>query len=252
MSIFVILGLLVCVKAQGTSSGTPVFVQTGKDLLLHVKEHVALEEGSDFRWKFNGSTNIVKLFANNKPNIPNNLKERVEFYVQNYSLCLKSVQKADSGRYTAVVNVNNDRVVAEYKVTVLDPVSPVNLTVSDSSDSCNVTVTCSTQDSHISRTFLCHNKTCSEEGGERSEGTPYPSSMNVYLKQGVIFCNHSNQVSWEHAKLEIKHHCEQLPEWVSAGFSVCLLKTIVFSIGLIIMVSAIISVHVMEKLKKQK
>ncbi|XP_073347750.1 SLAM family member 5-like [Pagrus major] len=207
------VSLLQSCETQGTSSGTPEFVQTGKDLILHVKERFALKKGDDFRWKFNGNTNIVKLGANIEPFIYDDYEGRVEFSIQNYTLCLKNVQKADSGRYTAVVSGNKDEVKAEYKVTALDPVSPVKLTVkSSSSDSCNLTVTCSTIDSHISSTFTCHNKTCSEEGGERSEGTPYPSSMNVYLKQGVIICNHSNQVSLERVELEIKHHCEQPPE----------------------------------------
>lgn len=48
-----------------------------------------------------------------------NYKGRVEISVQNYTLCLKNVQKADSGHYTAVVSGNKDQVVAEYKVTVL-------------------------------------------------------------------------------------------------------------------------------------
>jgi len=36
------------------------------------------------------------------------------------------------------------------------------------------------------------------------------------------------------------------------GLSVCLVKTCVFSVGLIIMVSAVITVHLMEKLNKNK
>ncbi|XP_030258822.1 uncharacterized protein LOC115572637 [Sparus aurata] len=202
------VSLLQSCETQGTSSGTPVFEQTGKDLLLHVKERVEMKKGSDFKWKVNGSTNIVKFFAKNDPIINDDYEGRVEFSVQNYILCLKNVQKADSGRYTATVSGNKDQVVADYKVTVLDPVSPVNLTVKSNSSDCNFTVTCSTLDSLISSTFLCHNKTCSQEGVNRSEVTPYPS-MNVYLKQGFIICNHSNKVSWEHMQLKNNHHCEQ-------------------------------------------
>ncbi|KAI3374673.1 hypothetical protein L3Q82_021243 [Scortum barcoo] len=82
-----------------------------------------------------------------------------------------------------------------------NPVSPVKVTVSScSSESCNLTVTCSTVDAHISSTFRCDNKTCSEEGGERSEDTTRPSSITVYLEQGIIICNHSNHVSWKQDK----------------------------------------------------
>ena len=107
------------VLLAGASSGTPVFVQRGEDLLLCVKERVEMKKGSDFKWKVNGRTNIVKFFGNNDPIIYDDYEGRVELYVQNYTLCLKNVQKADSGRYTAVVSGTFDRVVAEYKVTVL-------------------------------------------------------------------------------------------------------------------------------------
>lgn len=111
--------ILMSVLLAGTSSGTPLFVQTGKDLLLHVEERVEMKKGSDFKWSFNGSTNIVKFFAKNDPIINDDYEGRVEFSVQNYILCLKNVQKADSGRYTATVSGNKDQVVADYKVTVL-------------------------------------------------------------------------------------------------------------------------------------
>ncbi|XP_036939477.1 uncharacterized protein LOC119010946 [Acanthopagrus latus] len=201
------VSLLQSCETQGASSGSSVFVQTGNDLLLHVMEHVALDEESDFRWRFNGSTNIVKVDADNKTTIFKSYKSR-EISVQNYTLCLKNVQKADSGRYTAFVSGSKEQPVAEYEVTVLDPVSPVKLTVDSvsSSSDCNLTVTCSTLDSHISSTFTCDNKTCSQEGGERSD-----SSINVYQKQGFIICNHSNLVSFKQDELEIKDHCEQHP-----------------------------------------
>ncbi|KAM8727204.1 uncharacterized protein AB9X84_000990 isoform 2-T2 [Acanthopagrus schlegelii] len=142
-------------------------------------------------------------------------------------------------------------------VKAQDPVSPVKLTVdsvSSSSDSCNLTVTCSTQDSHISSTFTCDVKTCSQEGGERSGVTTSGASLRVYLVNDSIICNHSNQVSWTKNVTKIQDFCpcHAGSECVSAGISVCLLKMIVFSVGLIIMVSAVISVNVVEKLKKEK
>ncbi|XP_044076723.1 uncharacterized protein LOC122887501 isoform X2 [Siniperca chuatsi] len=138
-----------------------------------------------------------------------------------------------------------------------DPVSPAGLTVdsvSNSSDSCNLTVTCSAQDSHISSTFTCDHQTCSQEGGERSEVTTSGASLHVYLMNDSIICNHSNQVSWTNNMTKIQHFCPQHAgsESLSAGISLCLVKTVMFSVGLIIMVSAVISVHIMEKLKKQK
>lgn len=93
---------------------TPVFVQTGKDLLLDVKEPVTLDKKSDFLWKHNVTINIVKVFGNNKPKI---YKEGAES-LGNYSLLLKNVQQNDSGTYNAVISAAKDKTVAEYKVTV--------------------------------------------------------------------------------------------------------------------------------------
>ncbi|KAM6920084.1 uncharacterized protein PEZ65_012134 isoform 2-T2 [Lycodopsis pacificus] len=138
------------------------------------------------------------------------------------------------------------------------PVSPVELTVdsvdSRSSDSCNLTVTCSTQHSHISSTFRCVSRTCSQEGGERPELTTSGASLHVYLLNGAIICNHSNQVNWNEDFKRIEHFCPQYAgsEGSSAGTSVYLVKMVVFSVVLIIVVSAVITVHLMEKFRKHK
>ncbi|KAM6920627.1 uncharacterized protein PEZ65_012546 [Lycodopsis pacificus] len=186
------------------------------------------------------------------------------------------------------------------------PVSPVELTVdsvdSRSSDSCNLTVTCSTQHSHISSTFRCVSRTCSQEGGERPELTTSGASLHVYLLNGAIICNHSNHFNWTKDFKMTEHFCPQyagssavttvfvkkgddlilnvdadvpddsLVDWrfnkmayivifapdgdrsegSSAGTSVYLVKMVVFSVVLIIVVSAVITVHLMEKFRKHK
>ncbi|KAE8290579.1 hypothetical protein D5F01_LYC10165 [Larimichthys crocea] len=212
--LFAVFLLDLC-ETKGSSTVTPVFVQTGKDLLLDVKEPVTLDDDSDFTWRHNGTINIVKVFGNNKPKI---YKEGAES-LGNYSLLLKNVQQNDSGTYRALISAAKQRTVAEYKVTVQDPVSAVNLTVNCSSAP-NITVTCSTVDSRISSTFRCDNKTCSRE---RSDATTDPSSIDVYLDEGFIICNHSNHVSSEHKK-EIKSVCE--PPAVHDG-ALCLIQTAV-------------------------
>ncbi|XP_027147405.1 uncharacterized protein LOC109140109 [Larimichthys crocea] len=221
--LFAVFLLDLC-ETKGSSTVTPVFVQTGKDLLLDVKEPVTLDDDSDFIWRHNGAINIVKVSGNNKPKT---YKEGAES-LGNYSLLLKNVQQKDSGMYNAVISAAKDRTVAEYKVTVQDPVSAVNLTVNCSSAP-NITVTCSTVDSRISSTFRCDNKTCSRE---RSDATTDPSSIDVYLDEGFIICNHSNHVSWEHKK-EIKSKvCEPPPvtshvNWTATGIRLAVIGTVV-------------------------
>ncbi|XP_027128254.1 uncharacterized protein LOC109140113 isoform X3 [Larimichthys crocea] len=254
MSIFVILGLLVCIEAPGSSAVTPVFVKKGDDLLLNVTEDVP-QRFFVFVWIFK-ETVLVTVSHQGELLVSDAYTGRVEFTVKKFSVKLKNLQEADSGVYTAGVIAEKEQTLDEYNVTVQAPVSPVGLTVdsvSSSSDSCNLTVTCSTQDSHISSTLRCDTQTCSQEGGERSEVTTSGASLHVYLVKDSIICNHSNQVSWTKNMRNIQDFCPQHAgsECVSAGISVCLVKTVVFSVGLIVMVSAVITVHIMEKLKKK-
>ncbi|KAK1879665.1 SLAM family member 9 [Dissostichus eleginoides] len=151
------------------------------------------------------------------------------FVLKGEDVHLNNLQEADSGVYTAVLERVKPENVAEYNVKVQDRASPPLLTVSsvsDSSSSCSFTVTCSSQDSHINSTFTCDNQTCSQEGGER------------------------NHVSWTNNTLIINDVCHQHDD--PEGLSVCLVKTCVLSVGLIIMVSAVITIHLMEKLNKNK
>ncbi|XP_028282600.1 uncharacterized protein LOC114449284 isoform X2 [Parambassis ranga] len=254
MFVFVMVALLICTEAPGSSAVTPVFVQTGQDVFLDVNEADVPEEFVFFLWRFNGRNNLVSFLPNSKPNILGNYTGRIELSENKYSVTLKNLQNTDSGVYTARLTTTVDKTLAEYKVTVQDPVSPVGLTVdsvSNSSDSCNLTVTCSSVDSHISSTFTCDDTTCSQEGGERSEVTKSGASLQVYyLSNAFIICNHSNQVSWtQDMTKNIRELCTQRP--AVSHFSVCVVKTVVFSVGLVIMVSAVITVHLMEKIKKK-
>ncbi|XP_034558181.1 uncharacterized protein LOC117826322 [Notolabrus celidotus] len=249
MSIFVILGLLVCVDAEVT----PVFVQTGKDLLLDVKEAVTLGEADLFIWTVNNKKDIARLDDTGRVTIFRYYSGKAG--VQNQSLLLRTVTKSDRGDYRARVSGDNPKVLAEYKVTVLDPVSPVKLTVNScSSDSSNLTVTCSTQDSLISRTFTCDDPTCSDERGERAEFTTPGASLNVYLQNNSITCVHKNEVSRTEDVIKIEAFCKKDPGPLSYfnNISVCTVKIIVISSGLVFMVCAVISVHIIENVKKRK
>ncbi|XP_055359892.1 uncharacterized protein LOC114844759 [Betta splendens] len=174
----------------------------------------------------------------------------VEFSKTNYTLKLKNVQETDSGDYTAVVLETEKKKVAEYKVIVQAPVSPVNLTVgllSNSSDSCNLTVTCRTQDSHISTTFTCLDQTCSEDG-DRSKATTSGAVLHVYLENDSIKCNHSNQVSRTTSQeARIQDFCHQQPSLNSAA-------GIVFGsvAGVVVATAAVVGFILCKKNKDKK
>ncbi|XP_034008797.1 uncharacterized protein LOC117500163 isoform X7 [Trematomus bernacchii] len=206
--LFVVYELYLC-ESQGISDGTPMFVLKGEDLDLNVSKAVVLGELEYFSWKFY-KNNIVRFTSNNNK-VYANYTGRLEFPVKKFSVKLKNLQEADSGVYTAEVTKESTEDVAEYNVKVQDRASLPLLTVSSvsrNSSSCSFTVTCSSQDSHINSTFTCDNQTCSQEGGERSEGIP-DTFLQVNQSSGSIICNHSNHVSWTNDTKIINYVCSK-------------------------------------------
>ncbi|KAM4605213.1 uncharacterized protein ACJ7VT_017484 [Polymixia lowei] len=258
MCVFLVLVLLIFKESTGSSGVRRVFVLKGEDVRLEVQKPVQLKEGTDdFTWKFNRTKNLLKYSLQSK--VPSSVyKDRVEFSEENHSLLLKNLQEADSGLYHAVVNGEEEDFVANYSVIVQERVSPAVLTVtsvyfSSLTESCNLTVTCRGQDSSINSMFRCDTRTCTQEGGERSEVMTSTVPLYVYLWNGSIICNHSNQVSWSKNMREIQPLCPLHPgsDSLHVGTLVCLVKTVVFSVGLILMVSAVITVHLRDRLKKR-
>ncbi|XP_037643690.1 uncharacterized protein LOC119498716 isoform X5 [Sebastes umbrosus] len=210
--VFAVSLLLPC-ESQGPSAVTPVFVQKGGDVLLNVDADVP-EDFSFVEWNVNKTVILVRFPpGGEEPTVFENYTGRIEFPEKKYSVKLKNLKEADRGVYTAKLSLlQGDQTLAQYNVTVQDPVSPVNLTVisvDSRSSECDLTVTCRTQDSHINSTFRCDNQTCSQEGGEQSEVTTSGASLRIYLSNGSIICNHSNQVSWTEDIKIIGHLCLQ-------------------------------------------
>ncbi|KAL2096824.1 hypothetical protein ACEWY4_006031 [Coilia grayii] len=124
-----------------------------------------------------------------------------------------------------------------------------NLTVVSSwssSDSCNVSLRCTGP--HESLNSSCYTTLsspyCSKEGG----GT----FLSITFNHTTISCNHSNPVSWRQTTTELKPLCafykgDMAPP---AVVSPCVLKTLLLSVVLVAMVTAVITVHIREKLHK--
>ncbi|KAF7221980.1 SLAM family member 7 isoform X2 [Nothobranchius furzeri] len=144
-------------QTQGSSAGTPVFVPTGGDLNLDVSDADFPKTFDLFFWKFKTENVMVTYQPNGEPNIREEYRRRIEVSEKKYSVRLKHLTKGDSGTYVARVTAGKDRILAEYDVTVQDPVSPVDL-ISDSvskNSTCNVTAACTTPESSISSSFRC-------------------------------------------------------------------------------------------------
>ncbi|XP_062413721.1 SLAM family member 9-like isoform X2 [Pungitius pungitius] len=202
--------LLTLCEAKGTIE-TPVFVLKGRDLLLEL--HAGPPERVLFvDWKINKTVTLVRFEPTGEPNVLHNVSGGFEFPDKNFSVTLKNLQEADSGVYSAEAGTfKGNKPLAEYKVTVQGPVSPVELTVdrvdSNSSESCDLHVTCRTHNSHINSTFRRLDQNCSQEGREQSEVTASGASLQVYLLKNTIICNHSNQVHWTQDFNTAEHLC---------------------------------------------
>ncbi|KAM9323599.1 uncharacterized protein KZ484_021671 isoform 7-T7 [Pholidichthys leucotaenia] len=205
-----VLALMVFLL-QGSTSMTSEFVKKDSDFLLYINESAIPEKFLIFRWMFKTETNLISFGHNGDTEVNNSYSERIEFSKESHSVKLKRLQEADSGTYTGRVFIlNNDRTLVTYSIIVQEPVSPADLTVdhvSSSSHSCNLTVTCSTGDSHISSNFTCDNRTCYQEGGEKSKVTASGAVLHLQLANQSIICNHSNQVSYEKTPRNIRDLC---------------------------------------------
>ncbi|XP_036417151.1 SLAM family member 9-like isoform X2 [Colossoma macropomum] len=158
----------------------------------------------DLFWEFNKINNVLKYEKKSKNIIYfSDYKGRVEFNEETYSLTLKNLQKTDSGPYEAQASGDNVTVVAEYRLSVLDPVEAPVLTHQLSRDTCSITLTCRGHDLSISSSYF--NKTCEEKEVTSPEGVALSLSVNG----SSIICNHSNPASWKIDVLELKE-LEQL------------------------------------------
>ncbi|XP_029381128.1 uncharacterized protein LOC115057988 isoform X2 [Echeneis naucrates] len=235
--IFTVFLLDLC-QIEESRAVTPLFVQTGKDVLLELQTDVP-KKFIALQWSFNGSANLVS-FSSEGVEISDSFTGRVEVFDQSYSIKLKNLQKSDSAVYKALlITAEETSFITEHHVRVQDPVSPVTLTVnllSNSSDSCNLTVSCSTQElHHINSTLTCDNKTCSQEGGERSKVTTSGSTLSIYLVNDTIICNHSNQVSWRKDNKTFENVCLQLSGHTSPPNSLVIVIVIILILSLIIL-----------------
>ncbi|XP_062338293.1 uncharacterized protein LOC134037030 isoform X2 [Osmerus eperlanus] len=244
---------LTTVYKQVYSEETTVFVLKGQDVHLDLKEHVDPKTVSVVSWKFNYSDPVVNYFSISKGSFIEKYKNNANISERNFSLLIKNLQEADSGSYSVTVTRSAEEITNFYLIVVQDKVDPPVLTLDSSTstaDPCNMTVICRTLNTSVSST--CNTITCSQEGGDRGGVVTSTAPLLIYVSGGSIICNHSNQVSWAEDTKEIKGICTLYPTGMPpAGVSVYMLKIVLFSVGLVLMVSALLTVHIMEKLSKK-
>nr|BAL63125.1 CD2 family receptor [Carassius langsdorfii] len=200
-----ILRLLLCLLTfkTGFSAEISVFVQTGASVQLDIQTQ-QLPEFELLLWMNNKSESIVRYNSDSKRVTPHDsYKDRVVFNDVTFSLTLKNMQKTDSGLYTARTIGSITRDLVSYRVSVIDSVEAPVLTVNSnwsSSDSCTVNFTCRAQELMINSSY--QNNRCSPQ-----EVTSQINTLILNCSEEYIICNHSNPVSWNEDRINIKELC---------------------------------------------
>ncbi|KAL6468209.1 hypothetical protein MHYP_G00238860 [Metynnis hypsauchen] len=209
----------------------------GRSVQLDTQDPVP--DFDDLFWVFNTDNNILKYEKKFKHiTYYSGYEGRVKFNKETYSLTLKNLQKNDSGLYEAQASGDVVRVVAEYRLSVLDPVEAPVLTHQLSRDTCNITLTCRGHDLSI-------HSSCSKETCEEKEVTsPGGVALSLSVSGSTIICNHSNPVSWKTDVLELK----ELERLCGDGLTARVVGGVV---GVIILIVVAIVLFFCWKKKKQ-
>ncbi|KAL2102579.1 hypothetical protein ACEWY4_001747 [Coilia grayii] len=202
-------------------------------------------------WDFNRTQNILT-YQNTESasaQVSHAYEGRVGFDAISGSLTLTQLRKNDTGIYTLkIYSLFGSRGMTEWTRTLLvfESVATPSIVVASSppsdADSCAVMVKCHSND--LSLTSTCNTSACSE-----TDITYSNHNLKLSVINGYITCNHSNPVSWKDATLKLKALCRGLAP--SVGVSPCVLKTLLLSVALVAMVTAVITVHIREKLHKK-
>ncbi|XP_036417147.1 SLAM family member 9-like [Colossoma macropomum] len=171
------------------TESSDVFRLVGSSVQLETQRLVP--KFDELIWVFNKTNNVLKYYNEGKTRQFSAYEGRVEFNEETYSLTLKNLQKTDSGLYEAKATGDVDRVVAEYKVSMLDPVEAPVLNYQLSNDTCNITLTCRGHDRFINSN--CYKETCEE----KEVTSPGGVTLSLSVSGSTIICNHSNPASWK-------------------------------------------------------
>ncbi|KAG7454975.1 hypothetical protein MATL_G00251630 [Megalops atlanticus] len=203
---------------------------------------VAEIDGSGLLQWTKGSTLIIQYVDREKTHEDPAFTGRLTVNNKTGSLTISHLREDDSGEY--VFNGDKPPLTIKINLQVYERIVSVqvNAQVSYSLDNstCNVTLSCSVNGS--SQVALSWSR-----DGERIPGVEDRQTVMLPHTGQIYSCTASNPVSSQTDSVTVtpcQEHGSVPPAAPSAGLSVCLLKTVLFSVGLVAMVSAVITVHV--------
>ncbi|XP_035243189.1 uncharacterized protein LOC118210839 [Anguilla anguilla] len=224
-----------------------LFVREGGSVRLDVQGYEELQF-LEFLWTVNGTTAVLGYILQSKYlETFGDYKTRTEFDEKNFSLLLKNMQERHSGIYTATTinHKGQQSDVATYRVTVQEalPTPQVEVALLSSAGGfCNMSVNCSAKDTWAS--YTCDHAHCTQVANTTSlTGV----NITATATNGTVHCHSSNRVDTETQSESTKDLCPVPPVTPSPGLSLCTLKSVLFSLGLVAMVSAVIAVNIRER-----
>ncbi|XP_058875657.1 SLAM family member 5-like isoform X2 [Acipenser ruthenus] len=225
----VLLGLLV---ASSVSADPVVNGIVGESVVLPAGLSPQ-DNPSELEWRLGKDTIADK---DNSEVTTDQFRHRVHLNRTDWSLTINLLRAEDSGEYNCVATAASGRQLPTHAVTlhVYEKIES-KVTRKPLNETCRATLLCTTnQREHVSYRWKRGDQDLPEHAGIL-EVSLNPGEINV-----TFTCIASNPVS--EATASIRESCAEPP----GGVSFCVLKSVLLSLGLVLMISAVIGVHVRD------
>ncbi|XP_048826955.1 SLAM family member 5-like [Brienomyrus brachyistius] len=232
----------VCVAVGLTVNGSV----GGTVELPSVLGSLKVEDFQFLSWTFNGKDIAEMLRGHTEANLHAQFKGRLQLS-PDFSLTVKELRLEDSGEYQRVGMKKDGSQIPPHKIQlqVYEPITSVWIQPEYTWD----------PENHTCAVRLV----CNSSGGLRPsyswrmrDQTESSSRLHFFLSPGegnvTITCTAVHAAS----QMSSNHTVRCIPPVPPVGCSPCLLKMAVFSVGLVIMVSAVITVHLRERFHRQR
>nr|XP_023660470.1 T-lymphocyte activation antigen CD80-like isoform X2 [Paramormyrops kingsleyae] len=247
-SVLLMCWITLFVKTDSSPTVSPIYELKGASVHLTVEGLQRLQIRR-ITWSVNSILMLEYTVGHDKPHYYPEYKEKMQFDSSDFSLLIKNLEETDQGTYTAKITETNgtESEKAKYRLHVQEavakPIIQMNNSTLDSAEGfCTVSVNCSVKDSWVY--YTCDQTQCLQ-----TEPQSWPNvNITVTVYNGSIICTGSNRVSNKTQSEPLGHACVQYSALLPpSGLSPCLLKILLFSVGLVIMISAVITVHLKDR-----
>nr|XP_023660469.1 T-lymphocyte activation antigen CD80-like isoform X1 [Paramormyrops kingsleyae] len=249
-SVLLMCWITLFVKTDSSPTVSPIYELKGASVHLTVEGLQRLQIRR-ITWSVNSILMLEYTVGHDKPHYYPEYKEKMQFDSSDFSLLIKNLEETDQGTYTAKITETNgtESEKAKYRLHVQEavakPIIQMNNSTLDSAEGfCTVSVNCSVKDSWVY--YTCDQTQCLQ-----TEPQSWPNvNITVTVYNGSIICTGSNRVSNKTQSEPLGHACEGVQYSAllpPSGLSPCLLKILLFSVGLVIMISAVITVHLKDR-----